>query len=134
MSDTALAGRGQANNEPAIAQDPNHLGHLIAADNDFHRALAKATQNPVVLSLVDSIVALLSEQRKLIFTVSNGPERGQLHHKILFETILRHDPVAAREAMLAHLRQVREDVASGLASTHPDAEENGLVLDATAEG
>src|SRR5579884_2060179 len=37
--------------------------NYIAADNDFHRALALATQNPVVLSLVDSIVALLSEQR-----------------------------------------------------------------------
>jgi GntR family transcriptional repressor for pyruvate dehydrogenase complex len=112
----------------------NSVDNYIAADNDFHRALAKATRNPVVLSLVDSIVALLSEQRKLIFTVSSGPERGQLHHKILFETILRHDPAAAREAMLAHLRQVREDVACGLASTNPDAEENRPVLDATAEG
>lgn len=35
LSDTALAGRGQANDEPAIAQDPNNLAHLIASDNDF---------------------------------------------------------------------------------------------------
>lgn len=35
LSDTDLAGRAQANNSPAIAQDPNNLGHLVAADNDF---------------------------------------------------------------------------------------------------
>src|SRR5581483_4368117 len=57
----------------AIATMDKHLtcaDNYIAADNSFHRALAKATQNPVVLSLVDSIVDLLSEQRKLIFMVS----------------------------------------------------------------
>lgn len=35
LADTPFEGRGQANNEPAVAQDPNHPGHLIAADNDF---------------------------------------------------------------------------------------------------
>ncbi len=94
----------------------------IAADNNFHRALARATQNPVVLSLVDSIVDLLSEQRKLIFMVPGGPERGQFHHKRLLDAILRRDEVAARETMYAHLRQVRADVASGLDSAEWEAE------------
>ncbi|HZR44447.1 MAG TPA: FadR/GntR family transcriptional regulator [Ktedonobacteraceae bacterium] len=89
----------------------------IAADNNFHRSLAKATQNPVVLALIDSIVDLLSEQRKLIFTVDGGPQRGQCHHKHLLETILRRDQQAAREAMQAHMRQVRADVAHGIASS-----------------
>jgi GntR family transcriptional repressor for pyruvate dehydrogenase complex len=110
----------------AIAMMDEHLtcaDSYIAADNNFHRALAKATQNPIVLSLVDSIVDLLSEQRKLIFMVSGGPERGQFHHKRLFEAILRHDPVAARETMYAHLRQVRDDVACGLGSALPETDE-----------
>jgi GntR family transcriptional regulator, transcriptional repressor for pyruvate dehydrogenase complex len=121
--------------EAIAAMDANldSADNYIAADNDFHRALALATQNPVVLSLVDSIVALLSEQRKLIFSVSDGPERGQLHHKILFETILRRDPLAARDAMLAHLRQVREDVARGIGLAASDAAKNDKVLDATTE-
>jgi DNA-binding FadR family transcriptional regulator len=84
----------------------------IAADNDFHRALAKGTQNELILTLVDSIVDLLSEQRKQIFSVSGGPERGQIHHKRILETIIRRDAEAAREAMHAHLRQVREDVST----------------------
>ncbi len=84
---------------------------FIAADNDFHRALAKGSGNALILALVDSIVDLLSEQRKQIFTVDGGPERGQFHHKAILKAIMQHDPEAAREAMRAHLRQVREDVA-----------------------
>jgi DNA-binding FadR family transcriptional regulator len=82
----------------------------IAADNDFHRALAKGTQNELILTLVDSIVDMLSEQRKQIFSVDGGPERGQIHHKRILDTIIRRDAEAAREAMRAHLQQVRMDV------------------------
>jgi GntR family transcriptional repressor for pyruvate dehydrogenase complex len=88
---------------------------FIDADNDFHRALAKATQNALILSFVDSIVDLLSEQRKNIFSVSGGSSRGQMHHKLLLAAIQRHDPEAARVAMRAHLQQVRADVETALA-------------------
>jgi GntR family transcriptional repressor for pyruvate dehydrogenase complex len=85
---------------------------FIAADNCFHEALAQATQNTLILILVNSIVNLLSEQRKLIFAVEGGPQRGQMHHKRILESIVRRDPEAARTAMRSHLRQVREDVSS----------------------
>ncbi|HCF85046.1 MAG TPA: hypothetical protein DEV72_07590, partial [Ktedonobacter sp.] len=88
----------------------NDADAFIAADNQFHQALAKATQNTLILILVDSIVNPLSEQRKQIFEVQGGPERGQFHHKCILESIMRRDPVGARAAMRAHLRQVREDV------------------------
>lgn len=35
LSDTDLQGRGQANNETTIAQDPYHPNHLVAGDNDY---------------------------------------------------------------------------------------------------
>ena len=88
---------------------------FIDADNDFHRALAKATQNALILSFVDSIVDLLSEQRKNIFSVSGGSSRGQVHHKLLLAAIQLHDPEAARVAMRAHLQQVRADAKTALA-------------------
>jgi GntR family transcriptional repressor for pyruvate dehydrogenase complex len=82
---------------------------FVEADLDFHLALAEAAANPIVLSLIDSIVGLLREQRLQIFRVRGGPERGQCHHKQILEAIERHDPQEARAAMQAHLRQVRED-------------------------
>jgi len=81
----------------------------IEADLDFHLALAEAAANPLILSLIDSIVGLLREQRLRIFKVPGGPERGQIHHKRILEAMETRDPERAREAMRAHLEQVRED-------------------------
>jgi GntR family transcriptional repressor for pyruvate dehydrogenase complex len=81
----------------------------IEADLDFHLALAEAASNPLILSLIDSIVGLLREQRLKIFNVPGGPDRGQFHHKRILEAMERRDPEKAREAMRAHLEQVRED-------------------------
>ncbi len=81
----------------------------IEADLDFHLALAEAAGNPLVLSLIDSIVGLLREQRMGIFYVEGGPERGQFHHKRIFQAIEKRDPDAAREAMRGHLTQVSQD-------------------------
>jgi len=81
----------------------------IEADLDFHLALAEAAANPLILSLIDSIVGLLREQRIRIFNVAGGPQRGQFHHKKILAAIENRDPEAAREAMRAHLGQVRED-------------------------
>lgn len=86
----------------------------IAADNQFHRSLAQATQNVLVLALIDSIVDLLSEQRKQIFSVEGGPERGQVYHKQILDAIVQRDPVKAHHAMQAHLLQVRTDVGAVL--------------------
>ena len=87
-------------------EDPDRF---IEADLDFHLACADATHNALILALIDSIVDLLREQRARIFRVAGGPQRGQFHHKRILDTIVRHDPGAARDAMRAHLRQVRED-------------------------
>jgi GntR family transcriptional repressor for pyruvate dehydrogenase complex len=90
-------------------QDPDGY---VEADLDFHLALAEAVGNPLILSLLDSIVGLLREQRSRIFNVEGGPQRGQYHHKRILAAIERHDSDAAREAMRAHLRQVLEDSSS----------------------
>jgi GntR family transcriptional repressor for pyruvate dehydrogenase complex len=82
---------------------------FIEADLDFHLALAEAAANPLILSLIDSIGGLLREQRMRIFYVEGGPERGQFHHKRILEAVEQRNPERAREAMRAHLQQVRED-------------------------
>jgi GntR family transcriptional regulator, transcriptional repressor for pyruvate dehydrogenase complex len=81
----------------------------IEADLDFHLALAEAAENPLILSLLDSIVGLLREQRLKIFFHESGPERGQFHHARILAAIEKRDPDASRAAMREHLQQVRED-------------------------
>jgi DNA-binding FadR family transcriptional regulator len=82
---------------------------FIEGDLDFHLALAEAAGNPLILSLIDSIVGLLREQRMRTYYTEGGPERGQYHHKRILEAVEHRDPQGARDAMRAHLRQVRED-------------------------
>ena len=90
----------------------NDADAFIGADNEFHEALAQATQNALILMLINSIVHLLSEQRKQIFETEGGPQRGQVHHRRILESVIRRDPEAARAAMRSHLQQVREDVSA----------------------
>ena len=87
---------------------------FIAADNHFHQILANATNNNLILTLIHPIMELLSEQRKQIFGVEGGPQRGQHYHKLLLDAVICRDPDAAREAMRAHLRQVGADAAASL--------------------
>lgn len=97
--------------EAVIAMDMSldNADVFIASDLDFHLALAQATQNALILTLVDSIVDLLQGQRTNIFRVEGGAERGQYHHKRILDAVVRRDSDAARDAMRAHLQQVRED-------------------------
>ncbi len=90
---------------------------FIEADLDFHLSLAEAAANPLILSLIDSIVGLLREQRIRIFQVEGGPDRGQFHHKRILEAIEQRNAEKAREAMRAHLQQIRED--SRASEAHP---------------
>jgi GntR family transcriptional repressor for pyruvate dehydrogenase complex len=107
--------------EAIAVMDRAHLNAdaYIEADLDFHLALAEAAGNPIILSLLDSIVGLLREQRTRSFHSGGGPERGQFHHRRILEAIEGRDPAAAREAMRAHLRQVRNDVKVGPSENDP---------------
>lgn len=93
----------------AMERSLDDAGAYIEADLDFHLALAEAAQNPLVLTLIDSIVGLLRVQRTRCFHAPKGPARGQLHHRRILEAVEHHDPAAARAAMQGHLEQVRED-------------------------
>jgi GntR family transcriptional repressor for pyruvate dehydrogenase complex len=81
----------------------------VEADLDFHLALAEAAGNPLILSLLDSIVGLLRDQRARIFKVDGGPERGQFHHKRILAAVEARNADAARQAMRDHLEQVLAD-------------------------
>ena len=90
----------------------NDADTFIEADLDFHLALAQATQNFLFPTLLDSIIDLLREDRTRIFLVNGGAARGQFHHKQILDAIIRRDADAARQAMRAHLEQIRQDTRS----------------------
>lgn len=82
---------------------------FIEADLDFHLCLAEAAANPVILSLIDSIVGLLREQRLGTFQTPGGPQHGQHYHRRILAALESRNAEQARAEMRAHLQQVRED-------------------------
>lgn len=91
-----------------VMESATDADEFVEADLDFHLALAEAAANPLILSLIDSIVGLLREQRIRIFNVDHA-RRGQEHHKRILAAVEKHDSDKARKAMRAHLEQIRED-------------------------
>jgi GntR family transcriptional repressor for pyruvate dehydrogenase complex len=74
-------------------------------DLEFHRTIARATQNDLYLLLMDSIgSALIDIRRENLGSGSTPMTLGQ--HEAVLERIAAHDPAGARTAMSAHLEGV----------------------------
>src|SRR5258707_13931951 len=80
---------------------------FVEADLDFHLALAEAAGDPIILSLIDSLVGVLREHRIGIFHVTGAAEAGQGHHEKIPEAGDDRDSARAREAMNAPLKTRR---------------------------
>lgn len=93
----------------------------VAADQDFHAALARASGNKIFPILIEALVDRLQESRRLIFRVHGAPQRGQLFHRAIYDAVKRGDAKAAREAMQQHLLQVEEDSKAGQQLSDRDA-------------
>ncbi len=91
------------------------IGAYVEADLDFHLALAESIQNPLILSLLDSLIGELREQRFRSAKVEGALHRGQPNHKAVLAAIEKKDAESARRIMAAHMEQVRMDIETALA-------------------
>lgn len=100
----------------ALDRMREHVGNMpefIAADRDFHVALATATRNRMFLVLVDSIVGALQDEMRVVFHMSaEGPKRAIEEHRRICEAIASKDVAAAQKATEHHLNRVRIDIES----------------------
>jgi GntR family transcriptional regulator, transcriptional repressor for pyruvate dehydrogenase complex len=82
------------------------------ADLDFHVAIANATHNKLLMNLMSSVSALISETiqetRKVLLYSENQVEDLQIEHRRIFEAIKMKQPEQARQAMLEHLQNVQD--------------------------
>jgi GntR family transcriptional regulator, transcriptional repressor for pyruvate dehydrogenase complex len=82
------------------------------ADLDFHLAIANATHNKLLMNLMRSVSALISETiqetRQVLLYSKNQLEDLQLEHRRIFDAIKMKQPDEARQAMLDHLQNVQD--------------------------
>jgi GntR family transcriptional repressor for pyruvate dehydrogenase complex len=82
----------------------------IAEDTEFHYSVALASENSVVLKLLDTLMDLLRETRERSLQAVGRPERSLAGHKRILAAIKAHDAEAAKAAMRRHIEDVEEIV------------------------
>ncbi len=83
----------------------------LRLDVEFHTLLARAAQNP----MLESLQARSSEWTHDVRQHSHATRLGRRistrgHHRI-YDAVRDHDPLAAQQAMMLHLEEVRELIA-----------------------
>lgn len=86
------------------------------ADWNFHYAVAEATQNSLVVKLMDSIAGImgrvLQAARLELYKTPGTPERLLKEHRAVFEAIRKGMDQKARKAMYDHLDRVEKALSS----------------------
>jgi GntR family transcriptional repressor for pyruvate dehydrogenase complex len=72
--------------------------------------LAVSTGNGVLLRLLSLIVDLLEDSRAQWFQTPDRPAKSLVGHEHVLDAIRQRDGTAAYSAMLAHLREVRNEL------------------------
>lgn len=76
------------------------------ADTEFHKALARATHNPLFLTLLMPITDLLRQIQRTASRTKGGPSDAIHYHELIVEAIRDHDSDASVAAMQDHLASV----------------------------
>ncbi len=77
-------------------------------DVEFHRLVARATQNPLFLVMLDSIGDVLLEIRRATVGIPGRVGLAHTHHARVLERIAAHDEAGAEAAMRDHLAESQE--------------------------
>ena len=82
----------------------------IPEDSEFHYAIAMASGNSVVLTVLDILMDLLRDTRERSLQVEGRPPKSLAGHRRILAAIKKHDAVAADAAMRRHIEDVEEMV------------------------
>jgi GntR family transcriptional repressor for pyruvate dehydrogenase complex len=105
------AERGKEEHYAAMAEQVADM--FASADNPteflkhdvlFHRFIAKASGNPILAAIIETITsAMYEERRKTVQRAHYLRDMAEMHREI-FRAIRAHDPVHARKMMELHLQ------------------------------
>jgi GntR family transcriptional repressor for pyruvate dehydrogenase complex len=86
----------------------------IEEDSEFHYSIARASNNKVVLRVVDVFMDLLRESRKQSLQGKGRLQKSLASHQQILAAIARHDAAAAEKAMRRHIQEIEAIVMQGL--------------------
>jgi GntR family transcriptional repressor for pyruvate dehydrogenase complex len=122
----------------ASLDDPEEF---VRHDVRFHRAVAVASGNPILASLVEMVATIFYAHRRKLAEESRDLKEAAQMHRAIYHAIRARDPKRARAAMNEHLLLAQEAESPGAGSAplrmipieppdtshlHDEAEENDL--------
>jgi len=85
-------------------------------DDEFHAAIARASHNPLFLTMLNAVSDLIDRGRQISARVPWSFERARVEHDEIYAAIAAHEPEQAADAMRVHLDGAIEAIRAGL---HP---------------
>lgn len=101
----------------SIADPQTFLVHDIR----FHRAVAAASRNPILASIVDMVSTLFYEQRRRTADLASDPRSVAEMHRQIYQAIRAHDRPRAQALMFEHLSRAEREQESERAGGVPPA-------------
>lgn len=105
-----------------LESDPDmDLEEFIHADTEFHRLIARASGNPPLAAIIDTLVGRTFRARLWRAITHRGSVREtQNEHRAILDELMRRDPERARIRMSVHLLGV-EQFSAAHADEDPEA-------------
>lgn len=82
----------------------------IDEDSEFHYNVAVASNNSVILKLLDILMDLLRDTRERSLQMEGRPQKSLTGHRRILAAIKRHDTEGAKVAMRRHIEDVEKIV------------------------
>jgi GntR family transcriptional regulator, transcriptional repressor for pyruvate dehydrogenase complex len=94
---------------------------FLVHDIRFHRAIAAASNNPILASIVDMVSTLFYEQRRRTADLARDPRSVAEMHRQIYQAIRSHDRPRAQALMFEHLSRAEREQESERAGELPPA-------------
>jgi len=94
----------------------------LDSDTDFHRALGVASRNEVLSHMLDTVLGLMVQRRREIFSRSYGGVLTLYQHANIYRAIKNRDPDLAAALISTHLQELGVS-AHRWDAVYPDSEE-----------
>ena len=104
---------------PEVAEQAD-LATLVQSDIAFHNAVADASGNTVLASLIRELNGVLEESRFAMFALPGRQVISHSDHYRIVQAIERRNPEVAQATMRDHIRRTRDEIAQLAAGREGD--------------
>ena len=105
--------------EAELRRDEPSMQLLVRLDVEFHAGVARLTQNPMLVRLLDVANEWMAPSRETAHQTMTRIEKSVAAHRRIYEAIRGHQADDAREAMSGHIHEVA--MAIGIDAWDPDS-------------